>query len=136
MYRSHRTCIGKQIDQIAKSASKKLGLLFRFCKYFVSEQLFKLYIAIIRLCLEYYSHIWVGSNSTSILDRIESKAIHFINNEDLIDTLDPLPLRQKVASLSLFYRYWFGHCSSELSDSVLSPYQVLLHLPGCSFPLM
>ena len=32
----------------------------------------------------------------------------------LTSTLDPLSLRRKVASLSLFYRYYFGHCSDEL----------------------
>ena len=30
--------------------------------------------------------------------------------------------RQKVASLSLFYRYYFGRCSSELAQLVPLPY--------------
>ena len=106
------------IDQIAKSASKKLGVLFRCRRYFSSEQLFKLYIGLIRPCLEYCSHIWGGSSSATILDRVESKAIRLINSKELTDPLDPLPLRRKVASLSLFYRYYFGHCSSELMGRV------------------
>ena len=116
------------IDQIAKSASKKLGVLFRCRKYFSSDQLFKLYIGLIRPCLEYCSHIWGGSSSASVLDRIESKAIRLINDRNLTDPLDPLPLRRKVASLSLFYRYYFGHCSSELYDRVPQP----LPRPRCT----
>ena len=30
--------------------------------------------------------------------------------------------RQNVASLSLFYRYYFGRCSSELAELVPLPY--------------
>ena len=47
------------IVQIAKSASKKLGVLFRCKQYFNAAQLFKLYTGFIRPCLEYCSHIWV-----------------------------------------------------------------------------
>ena len=49
------------IVQIAKSASKKLGVLFRCKLYFNSAQLFKLYTGFIRPCLEYCSHIWGSS---------------------------------------------------------------------------
>ena len=35
---------------------------------------------------------------------------------DLTSTLDPLSLRCKVASLSFFYRYYFGHCYDELMN--------------------
>ena len=48
------------IVQIAKSASKKLGVLFRCKQYFNSAQLFK-FIGFIRPCLEYCSHIWGSS---------------------------------------------------------------------------
>ena len=39
----------------------------------------------------------------------------------LTSTLDPLSLRRKVASLSLFYRYYFGHCSDELATCIPPP---------------
>ena len=61
------------IVQIAKSASKKLGVLFRCKQYFNSAQLFKLYTGFIRPCLEYCSHIWGSSPYTSLLNRIEKK---------------------------------------------------------------
>ena len=109
------------IVQIAKSASKKLGVLFRCKLYFNSTQLFKLYTGFIRPCLEYCSHIWGSSPYTSLLDRVESKAIRLISDPSLTSTLDPLSLRCKVASLSLFYRYYFGHCSDELAACIPPP---------------
>ena len=109
------------IVQIAKSASKKLGVLFRCKQYFNSAQLLKLYTGFIRPCLEYCSHIWGSSPYTSLLDRIESKAIRLIGDPSLTSTLDPLSLRCKVASLSLFYRYYFGHCSDELATCIPPP---------------
>ena len=109
------------IVQIAKSASKKLGVLFRCKQHFNSAQLFKLYTGFIRPCLEYCSHIWGSSPYTSLLDRIESKAIRLIGDPSLTSTLDPLSLRRKVASLSLFYRYYFGHCSDELATCIPPP---------------
>ena len=77
------------IVQIAKSASKKLGVLFRCKQYFNSAQLFKLYTGFIRPCLEYCSDIWGSSPYTSLLDRVESKAIRLISNPSLTSTLDP-----------------------------------------------
>ena len=37
-------------------------------------------------------------------------------------SLEPLTHRQNVASLSLFYRYYFGRCSSELAQLLLLPF--------------
>ena len=45
---------------------------------------------------------------------VESKAIRLIGDPSLTSTLDPLSHRRKVASLSLFYHYYFGDCSDEL----------------------
>ena len=89
------------VVQIAKSASKKLGVPFRCKQYFNSAQLFKLYTGFIRPCLKYCSHIWGSSPYTSLLDRVESKAISLIGDPSLTLTLDPLSLRCKVVSLSL-----------------------------------
>ena len=79
------------IVQIAKLASKILGVLFRCKQYFNSAQLFKLYTCpgFIRPCLEYCSHIWGSSPYTSLLDRVESKAFCLIGDPSLTSTLDP-----------------------------------------------
>ena len=90
-------------------------------QYFNSAQLLKLYIGFIHPCLEYCSHIWSSFPSTSLLDRVESKAIRLIGDPSLTSTLDPLSLHCKVASLSLFYCYYFGHCSEELAACIPPP---------------
>ena len=109
------------IASIAKSASKKLGILFRCRHYFSSEQLLQLYKGLIRPCMEYCSHVWGNSPCTRLLDRVESKAIRLINSPHLTSNLEPLSLRRQVASLSLFYRYYFGRCSRELAGCVPPP---------------
>ena len=40
----------------------------------------------------------------------------------LAASLEPLAHRRNVASLSLFYRYYFGRCSSKLVELVPLPY--------------
>ena len=89
------------IVQIAKSASKKLGVLFRYKQYFNSAHIFKLYTGFICPCLDCCYQIWSTSPFTSLLDRVESKAIRLIGDSSSTSTLDPLSLRCKVASLSL-----------------------------------
>ena len=39
-----------------------------------------------------------------------------------VTSLEPLAHRRNVASLSLFYRYYFGRCSSELAQLVPLPH--------------
>ena len=60
----------------------------------------------------------IALTSGVLLDRVESKAICLTSDPSLTSTLDPLSLRCKVASLSLFYRYYFGHCSDELTACI------------------
>ena len=109
------------MSKLLSPPQKKLGVLSRCKQYFNSAQLFKLYTGFIRPCLEYCSHIWGSSPYTYLLDRVESKAIRLISDPFLTSTLDPLSLCRKVASLSLFYRYYFGHCSDELAACIPPP---------------
>ena len=55
--------------------------------------------------MEYCCHVWVGALSCS-----------------LAAILKPLTHHRNVASLSLFYRYYFGRCSSELAELVPLPF--------------
>ena len=101
------------ITMIVKEASKKLGVLFRLREFFSSSQLFRLYRSLIHPCMDYCSHIWCGSHSTYLLNRVKSKAKRLINYPALTNNLDSLSLRRDAGSLSLFYRYFNGQCSGE-----------------------
>merc|ERR1711984_31769 len=91
------------INQLAKAASQKLGILYRCRPFFTCEQLPRIYKGLIRPCLEYCSHVWGGSSSTYLLDRVESKAFRLINAPHLTSQLPSLKLRRGVASLSLSF---------------------------------
>ena len=108
----------EHIVQISKTASKQMGILFRCRPFFTSEQLLQVYKGLIRPRLEYCCHVWGGSPSTPILDRVESKAVRLINSPTLTNSLPSLKCRRDVASLALFYRYYFGQCSRELTTCV------------------
>ena len=109
------------ITSLAISASKKLGVLRRFSKFFSPRQLLALYRGQIRPCMEYASHVWGSSPHTALLAKVESKAFRLINSPSLTSSLLPLSLRRNVASLSLFYRYYHKQCSSELSNNMPPP---------------
>merc|ERR1712121_209 len=109
------------IESMAKSASKKLGVLFRCRSFFSSAELLQLYVGLIRPCLEYCSHVWGGSPFTRILDRVEAKAFRLVNDARLTSSLDSLSLRRRVASLTIFYRLHFGQCSHELRSIIPPP---------------
>ena len=56
-----------------------------------------------------------------LLDKIQ-KRICRIAGPSLAASLEPLAHHRNVASLSLFYRYYFGRCSSELAQLVPLPF--------------
>ena len=61
------------IFTLAKSVSKKLGVLWRLRPFFSPSQLLALYMGIIRPCMEYGSHVLGCSTHTALLNRVESK---------------------------------------------------------------
>ena len=69
--------------------------------------------------MEYCSHLWAGApiDCLHLLDRIQ-KRICVAIGYPLASKLDSLSHRRNVASLSLFYRYFHGHCSAELTQLV------------------
>jgi reverse transcriptase-like protein len=115
----------KHIVSIATAASQKLGFLFRAKKYFSPSHLYTLYVSQIRPPLEYCSHIWGMASPTtlSILDSIQRRAVRLINDPSLTERLPSLAHRRPVGDLSLFYRYFHGFCSEELS-SIIPPLTV------------
>ena len=69
--------------------------------------------------MEYCCHVWAGAPSCylDLLDKLQ-KQICRIVGPSLATCREPLAHRRNVASLSLFYRYYFGRCSSELAQLV------------------
>nr|CAH7730041.1 unnamed protein product [Callosobruchus chinensis] len=68
------------VSSIAAVVGNKLGYLFSARKYFSLSNLLTLYKAQIRPSLEYCSHIWGATTSTtlSILDAVQRRAIRLI----------------------------------------------------------
>src|ERR1700755_835377 len=113
--------LGKITLLLSKQASKRLGVLRRLQNYFTLPQLLALYRSFVRPCMEYSSHIWGGSTHTALLEKVESRAFRLINSLALTNSLQSLSARRIVASPSLNYRYYNGHCSSELSRRMPPP---------------
>ena len=113
---------GSYIVSIAKTASKKIGALIRSMK-FLFLRLLCISKSTIRPCVEYCSHIWAGAPCCylGLLDKLEKRICRTVGLS-LAASLEPLAHRRNVASLSLFYRYYFGRCSSELAQLVPLPY--------------
>ena len=74
-------------------------------------------------CMEYCCHIWAGTPSCylELLDKLQKQICRTVG-PSLAASLEPLAHRRNVASLSLFYRYYFGRYSSELAQLVLLPF--------------
>ena len=109
------------VEAIAKSAAQKVGSLYRARAYLTPESILYLYKATIRPCMEYCCHLWAGAPAhiLNLLDRIQNRVCNMIGPH-LSMKLQPLSHRRNVASLSLFYKYFHGHCSTELESLVPS----------------
>ena len=114
---------GSYIISIAKTASKKIGALICSMKFLSPEVALYLYKSTIRPCMEYCCQVWAGAPSCylDLLDKLQ-KRISRIVGPLLAASLEHLAHRRNVASLSLFYRYYFGRCSSELAQLVPLPF--------------
>ena len=114
---------GSYIISIAKTASKKIGALIRSMKFLSPEVALYLYKSTIRPCMEYCCHVCAGGPSCylDLLDKLQKRICRIVG-PSLAASLEPLAYRRNVASLSLFYRYYFGKCSSELAELVPLPF--------------
>ena len=109
------------IISIAKTASKRIGALIRSMKFLSPEVALYLYKFTIRSCMEYCCHVWDGARYSAFLDKLQKRICRTVG-PSFASSLEPLTHRQNVASLILFYRYYFGRCSSELAQLVPLPY--------------
>ena len=103
---------------IAKTASKKIGALIRSMKFLSPEVALYLCKSTIRPCMEYCCQAWPGTPSCylEMLDKIQKRICKTVG-----PSLNAYH-RRNVASLSLFYRCYFGRCSSELAQLVPLPF--------------
>ena len=114
---------GSYIISIAKTASKKIGALIRSMKFHSPEVALYLYKSTIFPCMEYCCHVWTGAPRCylDLLDKLQ-KWICRIIGPSFAASLEPLAHHRNVASLSLFYRYYFGRCSSKLAPLLPLPF--------------
>ena len=114
---------GTYIVSIAKTVSMKIEAFIRCMKFLSPGVAMYLYKCTIRSCMEYCCHVWAGAPSwyLELLDKLQ-KRIYRTVGPSLAACLEPLAHHRNVASLSLFYRYYFGRCSSELAQLVPLPY--------------
>ena len=73
--------------------------------------------------MKYCCHAWAGAPSCylELLDKQQKRICRTVYLL-LAASREPLHHRRNVASLRLFYRYYFGRCSSELAQLVLRLY--------------
>ena len=114
---------GSYIISIAKSASKKIETLIRSMKYVSPEVALYIYKSTIQLCMWYCCHVWAGAPSCFLLlsDKLQKQICRTVA-PSLAASLEPVAHCWNVASLSIFYRCYFGRCSSELVKLVPHPY--------------
>ena len=111
------------IYSLAKQTSQKLGFLAIARGFFSSSHLLSIYKSQIRPSLEYCCHVWGGAQKSTLwlLDKVQSKAIRLINNLNLTKSLQRLSHRPLVRDLSIFCRYFHGHCSQEIREIIPIP---------------
>ena len=111
------------IVSVAKTASKKIGALIRSMKFLSPEVALYLYKSTIQPYMEFCCYVWAGAPSCylELLDKLQKRICKTVG-PSLAASLEPLAHCRNVASLSLFYRYYLGRCSSELAELVPLPY--------------
>ena len=108
---------------IAKTASMKIWAFIGSTKFLSPEVALYLYKSTIRPSMEYCCHVWAGAPSCylDLLDKLQKRICRIVG-PSLAASLEPLAHCWNVASLSLFYRYYVGRCSSELAQLVPLPF--------------
>ena len=88
-------------------------------KFLSPELPLYLYKSTICPCMEYCCHDWAGAPGCylKLLDKLQKQICRTVG-PSVAGSLEPLAHRRNVASLSVFYRYYFGRCPSELAQLV------------------
>ena len=114
---------GCYIISIAKTASEEIGALIHSMKFFSPEVALYLYKSTKHTYMEYCCHVWAGAPICylELLDKVQKPICRAVG-PSVAASLEPLTHYLNVASLSLFYRYYFGRCFSELAQLVPLPF--------------
>ena len=111
--------MGPYIISISKTASSRIGALIR-SRNLLSPMVY-LYLCKSIICqyVEYCCHVRAGTPSCylELLNKLQKRICRTVG-PSLVASLEPLAHRRHVASLSLFYIYYFGRCSSQLAQLV------------------
>ena len=77
----------------------------------------------IRPKMEYNSHLWAGVSEFALdfVDRIQSRALKLGGDDKVVSSITSLGHRRNVSCIVLFYKYYFGKCSSGLSELIPPP---------------
>ena len=107
----------------SKAAPQKTGVLIRSLKFLSPEFALYLHKSTMPSCMEYCCHVYAGAPSSylELLVKLQKRICGTVGYT-LAASLEPLAHCQNVASLSLFYRYYFGRYSCELAQLVPLPY--------------
>ena len=111
------------IISIAKTVTMKIGALIRSMKFIYPEVALYLYKSTICPSMEYCCQVWAGAPSCylELLDKLQKQICRTVG-PSLAASLEPLAHCRNMASLGLFYKYYFGRYSSELAQLVLLPF--------------
>ena len=109
---------GSQIISIAKTASKKIGALIRYMKFFSPEVALHLYKSAIRPCMEYWCQVWVNAPSCylELLDKLQKRICKTVG-PSLAASLEPLAHGQNASSLKVVPATFSQVCSLSLKES-------------------
>ena len=101
----------------------KIEALIHSMKFLSPDAALYLSISTIRSCMENCYHIWAGAPSfyLELLDKLQKRICRTVGLS-LAASLESLAHHQNLARLSLFYRYYFGGCSSELAQLIPLPF--------------
>ena len=112
---SSKLDLAPYIVPIAKTASTITGALIRFMTFPSPEVALCLCKSTIHPCMEYCCHSWASATNcySDMLDKLLKRMSKNVGPLFIV-SLEPLAHLGNVASLSLFYRFYFGIRSSEV----------------------
>ena len=97
--------------------------LFYSMNFLSPEVTLYIYKSTIQPYMKHCCHVWAGACGCylELLDKLQKPMSRTVS-PSLAVSLEPLAHHQNVATLSLFYRYYFSRCSSELAELVPLPF--------------